>query len=75
MLPAHERFHAGRVRRSRRIDFGLVVQDELVARDAVTQLAQQREPVRRLILLLGDEDPQAVPGLLGLAKRDVRTPQ
>ena len=58
VLPAHERLDADGLPR-REIDLGLVVQDQLAARDAVAQLAQERQPAHGLILGLGGEDGEA----------------
>ena len=63
------------VRRVARSILRLVVQDELAARDAVAQLAQQRQPARGLVLGLGDEDGEAAAGALGLVHREVGAAQ
>ena len=71
VLPAHQRLDADDPHRPAQLDLGLEVQHELAARDAVAQLAQQREPALGLILRLGAEDAEAAARGLGLVQRQV----
>ena len=55
----------------REVDLRLVVQDELVALDALAELAEQGEAARRGLLLLGREQRVAGAGALGVVHREV----
>ena len=57
----------------RQVDLGLVVNDEFVAGDAITQVSQQGELIAPSALLCGVEDGVAVAGSLGLIHRQVGT--
>lgn len=70
VLPSHQRFDADHLAGAE-VDLGLVVHEELAALDAATQLAKQRQPLERVVVVLGVVDDDALVLLLGDIHRDV----
>jgi hypothetical protein len=69
VAPAHERLHAGE--RAVQARLGLVAQLELARRDAVAQLADQRQALAAVGVALGPVGPDAGPLALGGVHGDV----
>ena len=70
MLPAHERFDADQLIRSK-VDLGLEMQDKLVFVDRPLQLANQRQAVAGVAVLFGMVDGKAAAAALGDIHRDI----
>ena len=72
MLPARQRFDPAHLAR-RRIGFGLVVDDDLVALECAPQLSDERETSQRVMVVGGGIDDRRV-RVLAHVHRDVGVP-
>jgi hypothetical protein len=74
VAPTNQRLDAGDLP-GRQVDLGLIVEDQLVVGEALTQVDQQRELCHQLVFVHRVEDGVAAAGPLGVVHRHVGAAQ